>query len=57
MEQIFKYLGEHGVLNVSGSTVEALYYQFSDERYSAGWIIVGDEVLEEFADWLSEIGI
>lgn len=57
MEQILKYLREHGVLNVSGATVEALYYQFSADRFCAGWVIVDEAILEEFADWLSGIDI
>lgn len=55
MQKIIAYLRAHGDLNVSGSTVEDLYYRFSDEVYCASWMSVDDKLLEEFADWLDEI--
>ena len=57
MEKILNYLQEHGKVNVSGKTIESLYYDFSDERYDAIWISVSSQTLEEFADYLSEISI
>lgn len=53
MEKILNYLTENGKLYVSGQTVEKLYREFSD-RACASWLIVSDEWLEEFADWLEE---
>lgn len=55
MHKIMEYLRAHGDLNVSGTTIEDLYYRFSDEIYCASWMIVNEKLLEEFADWLDEI--
>ena len=57
MNHILDYLNEHGTLFVSGATIEKLYYEFSEDRYSASWICVDDDVLEEFANWLEEYDI
>lgn len=57
MKHILDYLDEHGTLFVSGATIEKLYYEFSEDRYSASWICVDDDVLEEFANWLEEYDI
>lgn len=56
MSKILDYLNKNGQLNVQPNTVEALYREFSD-RYSAGWMCVNDDLLEEFANWLSEVEI
>jgi hypothetical protein len=57
MEKIITYLNNNGKIQVSHKTIESLYYDFSDERYCAGWMCVNDNVLEEFADWLEECDI
>lgn len=57
MEKILSYLREHGKVNVSGETIESLYYDFSDYKYDASWISVSPQMLEEFADYLSDIEI
>lgn len=57
MKRILDYLSEHGTLHVSGSTVEEMYGDFSEDRYCAGWMSVDDDLLEEFADWLDEIDL
>ena len=54
MEKILDYLNSHGKILVKESTIEDLYYDFSDENYSAGWMGVNDEVLEHFEDWLND---
>lgn len=54
MKRILDYLNEHGTLFVSGSTIEKLYYEFSEDKYCASWLCVDDNVLAEFADWLEE---
>ena len=60
MKRILDYLSEHGTLHVSGSTVEEMYSNFSEDRYCAGWMgVVGSAgvdftLLEEFSDWLAE---
>lgn len=55
MKKILDYLGEHGILHVSGSTIERLYSDFSESEYCAGWMGVDDDLLEQFSDWLDEI--
>lgn len=65
MAKILAYLNEHGKLQVSEKTVEKLYFDFSEDRYCASWMGIPDNsydedfpnLLEEFADWLSEIDI
>ena len=54
MEKILNYLRKHGEILVNDKTIENLYYTFSHVRYSAGWLSVREETLEEFADWLNE---
>ena len=53
MERIINYLNEHGKILVKHSTIESLYYEFSDEHY-AGWLIVDDDRLAEFEEWLTD---
>ena len=57
MEKILNYLNKNGKILVNDSTIEDLYYRWSDEYWCAGWIRVTDERLEEFANWLDEIDI
>lgn len=65
MAKILAYLNERGKLQVSAKTIEELYSDFSEEKYCAGWMGVPDTsedgdfpyLLEDFADWLSEIDI
>lgn len=54
MKCILDYLDEHGTLFVSGATIEKLYYEFSEDKYSASWICVNDDVLKEFAKFKKE---
>lgn len=56
MKRIIDYLNEHGKILVKHSTIEHLYYEFSDE-YCAGWLIVDDDRLAEFEEWLSDYEI
>lgn len=55
MACILTYLNEHGVILVEDSTIEDLYYTFSEEQYSAGWMGVNDEILAEFENWLIDV--
>ena len=69
--KIIKYLEERGKVTVQPHTIERLYEEFSDIKYSAGWMGIdamierfddnGDfeevSILEEFADWLAEVEI
>lgn len=54
MEKILNYLRKHGEILANDSTIESLYYDFSDEKYDAGWMGVNEQMLEEFEDWLND---
>lgn len=54
MKRILDYLNKHGNILVKDSVIESLYYEFSDERYCAGWMGVDEQMLEEFEDWLND---
>lgn len=54
MKKILTYLREHGDLQVSGTTVERLYREYSGIR-CAGWLFATDETVADFADWLNEV--
>lgn len=56
MAKIIEYLKAHGEVKVKFSTIEALYREFSGTR-CAGWLSVNDEMLEDFAEWLSEVDL
>ena len=53
MKMILEYLQWRGRLHVSPKTVEKYYFEFSEEKYAAGWIGVNLVTLEEFALWLA----
>lgn len=55
MRLILDYLNAHGKILVKESTIEDLYYDFSYEKYYAGWMCVSDEILAEFEEWLNEL--
>ena len=57
MKLILNYLNAHGKILVSDSIIEDLYYDFSDEKYCAGWMYVDDQMLKEFEEWLNELEI
>lgn len=57
MKLILDYLNKHGKILVKPSTIESLYYDFSDDRYCASWMCVNDQMLEEFEEWLTKIDI
>lgn len=57
MIKILGYLNKHGKILVKPSTIESLYYDFSDERYSASWICADDQILTEFEEWLTKVDI
>lgn len=54
MEKILNYLSKHGEILVDDSTIENLYYDFSDIKYDASWMSVNEQMLEEFEDWLND---
>lgn len=57
MDKILNYLNDNGKLNISAKDVEELYQGYSDDVWCAGWMCVSDEILESFANWLSEIEV
>lgn len=57
MIEILDYLNKHGTILVKPSTIESLYFRFSDEQYSASWMIVDEDLLKEFEEWLTEVNI
>ena len=57
MKLILNYLNSHGKIFVKESTIEDLYYEFSDRKYCASWMGVNEQMLEEFEEWLVDISI
>lgn len=57
MTEILDYLNKHSNFLVKPSTIESLYFRLSDEQYSAGRMIVDEELLKEFEEWLTEVDI
>lgn len=55
--KILDYLNEHGKILAKPSTIESLYYKFSDEGYCASWMYVNEHILEDFEEWLTEVDI
>lgn len=54
MEKILNYLNANGKLLISGHVVESHYEDYSDEVWCAQWMSINDEILEDFAEWLSK---
>ena len=57
MELLLSYLNKNGKLMIEPHTLEEMYEGFSEERYCAGWMNITEHILEEFAEWLSEIEV
>ena len=57
MSKILKYLKANGEVLVEDKKIENLYYEFSYYIYCASWMSVNEQILEEFANWLSDIDI
>ena len=57
MEMILNYLNANGKLNITPERVEELYEGYSEDVWCASWIGVSEEILESFAEWLSEIEV
>lgn len=51
MKKIIDFLERNGRILVSHHEIEILWREFS-ETHCAGWLIVNDDLLERFADWL-----
>ena len=57
MEMILNYLNANGKLNITPERVEELYEGYSEDVWCASWMGVSEEILESFANWLSEIEV
>ena len=57
MEMILNYLNANGKLNITPERVEELYEGYSEDVWCASWMGVSEEILEDFANWLSEIEV
>ena len=57
MKKIISFLESIGTININYDTLERLYYDFSEECYSASWITVNEDILKEFARWLEDVDI
>ena len=57
MEMILNYLNANGKLNITPERVEELYEGYSEDVWCASWMGVSEEILESFAEWLSEIEV
>lgn len=59
MKKILDYLNDVGTINpnISKKNIEKLYEKFSNEYGSVDWMVVNDNLLENFAQWLSGVEI
>ena len=57
MRKILNYLNANGTLTVDERKLETLYEYYSEDRWCAGWMCVNDDILEDFAEWLSEVEV
>lgn len=57
IKEIYDYLKNNGTINIKYETINSLYGRFCAQEYSASWLNVNSEILEEFARWLSKIEI
>lgn len=57
MWEIINYLKQHGDINVEYMRLEELYEDFSYDVYYAQWMMVYDETLRRFAEYLADIEV
>ena len=57
MKTIMGYLVTHGILVVGAQAIERLYREYCEDSWCAGWMIVDENILENFSDWLEEKNI
>ena len=57
MWKIINYLKQHGEINVKYTRLEELYKDFSYDVYCAQWMMVSDETLHGFAEYLADIEV
>ena len=51
---ITTYLNLHGIYPENAKEVAELYNRFCTDCYFANWLIIGDEILKEFCDWIKK---
>lgn len=54
VNKICDYLNQNGKVNITSAAIARFYSDFSDELYAASWMEISDQILEEFANYLSE---
>lgn len=57
MWEIINYLKQHGDINVEYMRLEELYEDFSYDVYCTQWMMVYDETLRRFAEYLADIEV
>lgn len=57
MWEIINYLKQHGDINVEYMRLEELYEDFSYDVYCTQWMMVYDETLRIFAEYLADIEV
>lgn len=57
MWEIINYLKQHGDINVEYMRLEELYEDFSYDVYCTQWMMVYDETLRGFAEYLADIEV
>ena len=57
MWTIINYLKQYGDINVKDMRLEELYEDFSNDVYCAQWMMVSDETLRGFAEYLADIEV
>lgn len=57
MWEIINYLKQYGDINVKYMMLEELYEDFSYDVYCAQWMMVSDETLRGFAEYLADIEV
>lgn len=57
MWKIINYLKQHGEINVKYTRLEELYEDFSYDVYCAQWMMVSDETLRRFSEYLADIEV
>lgn len=51
---IREHLGKLGKLYCTDGELYDLWCKFSEENYSAGFMIPDEQIIDEFAEWLSK---
>lgn len=54
LNRIREYLEDSGELKATDREIDEYYRDFSDSLYSASWLVVNENILEQFSCWLEE---